>query len=410
MKHIFKTLFVLSCLTAFLISPIPMQAQEQSGSMEGPSPYQTVSPLSVDPPLPSPGPTPNPNDIWDDTSVLRTSGIYTYQIVNASLKQAVIREIHSAETKLNIPASLDGYKIIGVGLQDNAYSSQYLFAYQPDLSVHLRGSLKTLTFSEGIQYIGTQSFSGCESLTTLTLPKNLKSIEGGAFSGCSSLKKIKIPKSGYMEELNIKDGAFAECVSLDEVKFETAPCFGDSPFHFSHIKKLVLSLSNAGDFSLNVDYADIDQIYVDSSVKKLSFEGIGWYSKVKSIIVNNKKTQIELWSPDYRFGSLCTLPKAKCINWAKKRRLTYKTKSCGKMSKPSRKKKKLSWKKVKTTIRTHQYNSSNGWSSSARKAKTYYIIYGKNSKKARYKQLKTTAKTSCRASYKYMKVSPKTTW
>lgn len=410
MKKIFVTLFFLSCLAAFLICPATLKALKKPISIEIAMPSYTPVPLSTV--APSPTPTSNPYQIWDDTSLLRSSGIYTYQILNEAEKQAVIREIHAVETTLTIPYALDGYKIIGVGIKgpvDDYYYDGYS-SYRPDVSERLKDTLKTLTISEGIQYIGTSAFSDCKNLTTVNLPKNLYSIENSAFSGCSSLKKIRIQENKYMNPPQICDQAFANCISLEEVKLETEPLFGENPFHSSHIQKLSLSQKNPGTFYLNIDWADVNQISVDSSIQKMIFEGIGWYANINKIIVNNKKTKIELWSSGFKLGSLCTVPKANCITWAKKYRLPYKIKSCGKMGKLTHKKGKVSWKKVKTNVRTYKYSRFYGWVNSTGKVRTYYKVYGKNSKKAKYKLIKTTTRTSCKASYKYMKVTPVATW
>ena len=81
------------------------------------------------------------------------------------------------------------------------------------------------------------------------------------------------------------------------------------------------------------------------------------------------------------------------------------------MGKVVRKKKKAAWTPVKTSVKTFRYDrQKKKWKTSSRKVKTYYKIYGKNSKKGTYKRIKTTAKTSCSSKYKYLKVQPVTIW
>ena len=74
-------------------------------------------------------------------------------------------------------------------------------------------SIKTVTISEGITGIGTNTFSNCSNLTSVTLPDSLINIGMGAFSGCTSLKSITLP-----EKLNvIEQSAFEYCKSLTSI-------------------------------------------------------------------------------------------------------------------------------------------------------------------------------------------------
>ena len=54
-------------------------------------------------------------------------------------------------------------------------------------------ALKKVTFAEGTQFIGNDSFSQCRNLEEVVLPKSLISIGYNAFKGCSALKKLRLP-------------------------------------------------------------------------------------------------------------------------------------------------------------------------------------------------------------------------
>ena len=66
-------------------------------------------------------------------------------------------------------------------------------------------TLKSISFPDGLTYIGTSAFEGCTNLTTITLPPTtLVEIGSSAFKGCTKLKSINLPSS----LTTIGDGAF----------------------------------------------------------------------------------------------------------------------------------------------------------------------------------------------------------
>lgn len=93
-----------------------------------------------------------------------------------------------------------------------------------------------LVIGEGIEEIGKEAFTMCQSLVNVSLPSTLKTIGEMAFDSCFNLKSIDIPDSvthigyrafGYclnMESINLSknlevlsDGAFYECRKLKTI-------------------------------------------------------------------------------------------------------------------------------------------------------------------------------------------------
>ena len=57
-------------------------------------------------------------------------------------------------------------------------------------------TLKSISFPDGLSYIGTSAFEGCTNLTTIPLPPTtLVEIGMSAFKGCTKLKSINLPSS-----------------------------------------------------------------------------------------------------------------------------------------------------------------------------------------------------------------------
>ena len=390
---------ILLCLSLLVSQPFVRVSAEEN------SPDTSVSD-------PVPTSTPSPGSGWNDKNMRRTSDIFTYQILDVNRKEAAVVRVNKAVKELTIPSELDGYKIISVG--QIGTDGTYTYEYDIDVSVPdlLEDTLETLTISKGIRYIGYCAFADCKKLATVNLPENLYSIAGSAFWGCTSHKKRNIPKSNYKraygDGIILMEGAFArcviECVTLETQEFKS--------FAHSYIKELMLPRTECRKFVLTLDKNTIGQVSVDPYVQTVSlFCEDNSSGTIEQIVVNGKKTKLCKPDAGLSIGTLCTVPGAKCIAWAKKYKQTYKVKSCGKMGKVVRKKKKAAWTPVKTSVKTFRYDrQKKKWKTSSRKVKTYYKIYGKNSKKGTYKRIKTTAKTSCSSKYKYLKVQPVTIW
>lgn len=74
----------------------------------------------------------------------------------------------------------------------------------------VKGSVKTITVSEGVLAIGDYAFYGFSILESVNLPNTLKSVGKLALAFCSTLKNITLPSSVE----TIKASAFEGCSSL----------------------------------------------------------------------------------------------------------------------------------------------------------------------------------------------------
>lgn len=75
-------------------------------------------------------------------------------------------------------------------------------------------SLKKVTISPSVKFVGENLFYGCTALTDLTIPRSVKIIGMYSFKFCTSLEEVKIPSS----VVEIDSGAFAHCTSLRGLK------------------------------------------------------------------------------------------------------------------------------------------------------------------------------------------------
>ncbi|MBP5231327.1 MAG: leucine-rich repeat protein [Clostridia bacterium] len=78
-------------------------------------------------------------------------------------------------------------------------------------------ALKEVTFSEGLDTIGSFCFSGCSSLGTVYLPASLKTIGTNAFSGVGTLKVVYAGTEEQWKSVSV--GAGNEALSGAEITF-----------------------------------------------------------------------------------------------------------------------------------------------------------------------------------------------
>ena len=134
----------------------------------------------------------------------------TYTIFDYTLdddNQATITKYNGNVSALNIPETIDGYTVVGIGskvFQDNT-------------------RLMLVNIPDTVTEIGTYAFANCSNLTEVTLSEALVSMGYSAFYNCDSLTSIEIPKSLDLVTDTIytkENGAFRDCDNLKTVTFE----------------------------------------------------------------------------------------------------------------------------------------------------------------------------------------------
>ena len=123
-------------------------------------------------------------------------------------ENATITKYNGNVSALNIPETLDGYTVVGIG--DKVFQNNK--------------ELRMVVIPDSVSVIGTSAFLNCNHLGEITLSKNIEKLGSGAFGNCVSLTSVLIPKSLTVGGGNVWNenlhGAFGGCSTLSSVAFE----------------------------------------------------------------------------------------------------------------------------------------------------------------------------------------------
>ena len=144
--------------------------------------------------------------------------------------------------------------------------------------------------TEGIAFIGKNTFSGCDRLHQVVLPVSIEEIGDNAFENCGNLKSISLPlllrtignealKGTGLRTIEIPkrvfwigDGLMADCKSLDHVKIpENIDRIPNRMFEgCTSLKKVELheNLSQIGDHAF-FDCSSLDFLIIPDSVQQI---------------------------------------------------------------------------------------------------------------------------------------------
>ncbi len=115
-------------------------------------------------------------------------------------EEAIIRVYNGSNTVVNVPETIAGYPVTGIG--DKAFRGNK--------------TIVEVNLPETITVIGKEAFADCHNLSNINLPNGLIEIGKNAFLNCGSLTEINVPCSLEIAT----DGPFMNCLNLQNVTFE----------------------------------------------------------------------------------------------------------------------------------------------------------------------------------------------
>lgn len=131
-------------------------------------------------------------------------------------------------------------------------------------------SLESVTFSEGLEEIGTAAFGTCTSLKSISIPRTVKKIDGWAFYNTPSVKSISVdPGNTVYDSRN-------NCNCIIETSTNTV-LYGCSK---STIPSGVLAIDGFAFYNSN-----IEKIVIPETVEKIWGDAFEGCTKLKEMIV-----------------------------------------------------------------------------------------------------------------------------
>ena len=356
---------------------------------------------------PTPLITPNP---FIYNGVKGTSGIFTYKTLNDAGDIEII-DIDTTESKLVIPAIIDGHQVKKINLETLTSDGQLLDLKANSVS---KNYVRELVISDGVEEICDHSFMEFANLEKITLAKNLQ-IGESVFGTCP------------VKELTLNGGGIGRS-NFDYCEFEKIKIEGEfygayQAFSDCKIKKVIVDAPYA-DVGGLFDDTKVNEMHVSKRVKRLTFAEVEDINgnQLDRLYINGTKTRLvfdndamDLAQLNVNIGTVYLESGAKAIADVKDEKLTYQVKKTGKAKTYTAKKQgskyRVAWKKVKTTIQTNKYNKSKKkWSKKTKNTKTMYQVYGRMKKSGKFKLIKTTAQRKITSKYKYIRVVPVKSW
>ena len=101
------------------------------------------------------------------------------------------------QTRMVVPSTISGKRVKGIGES----------AYKKCLNLH------ELIINEGIEYIGSKAFNGCENLESFWMPDSVIEIGIGAFAWCGRLNKVRLSQNLKL----LGSTSFRFCAKLEKI-------------------------------------------------------------------------------------------------------------------------------------------------------------------------------------------------
>ena len=240
MKKRVLSLFLVLCTVASLIAAVPVSVSAYGGTAYG-------------------------------------NGLY-YKISNG---EAAITDCDRSVTTIEIPSSINGYPVTGIGGGTFGDCSNLTNITIPNSVTSIGesafqrcSSLTSITIPNGVTNIGNYTFGRCSSLTDITIPNSVTSIGSSAFYECSSLTSITIPNS----VTSIGEYAFSGCSNLTSIT----------------IPNNVTSI----DYGAFEDCSSLTNIIIQNGVKYIDHNVFRKCTSLTSIVIPNSVTGIESYAFD----------------------------------------------------------------------------------------------------------------
>jgi hypothetical protein len=206
------------------------------------------------------------------------------------------------ESKVTVPTEIDGYKVVklGVDMEDDYWSEKDILDYGAGFTY--TPTLTEVTVPDGINIIGTGSFSECENLKKVTLGKGITEIKDYLFAECGKLQSVSIPTT----VTRIGCGAFSKCKKLKKINIPSSVVEIDSgAFSKTGLTELHIG-KNIKNISTNIYVYDV---FAGTKIKKITVSKDNKkYSAKNGVLYNKSKTKL-IYYPRNKKAKKFVIPK-----------------------------------------------------------------------------------------------------
>ena len=194
---------------------------------------------------------------------------------------------------LNIPATLDGFKVTGIGWESFRGCKGLKSVTVPEGVTHIDyaflecADLESVKLPSSLKSIGYGTFARCIALESVTIPNGVENIEADAFNGCVKVKSLVIPES----VTHIGDRAFCAWAALESVAFSSGVVnIGTGVFAGCNALKLIIVDSG------NQAFTAVDGVLYTKDRSEL----VMWPNPRNAVVIPDGVTKIRGWA--FAFG------------------------------------------------------------------------------------------------------------
>ncbi|MGN0115445.1 MAG: leucine-rich repeat protein [Acutalibacteraceae bacterium] len=121
-------------------------------------------------------------------SIKERTSLFSYSYVTGGIEVYQYDGNDDTQTVLNVPQTIDGKEVVGIG---NRF-------------IYFNSNFKEVILPDTVKYISSSAFNSCSALESLNIPKNVSEIGEFAFTNCQNLKNFTCDSEN--SSYTVKDG------------------------------------------------------------------------------------------------------------------------------------------------------------------------------------------------------------
>lgn len=223
-------------------------------------------------------------------AVLISFGVLNLQMIECFATQIDSNAVGaSTGTTGDCKWNLDDLGVLTIS--GNGSMKNYNDLYLPTPWKYKKSEIKKVVIEQGVENIGSNSFSDCKNLTEVSIADSVIKIGAESFKGCSNLSKIDLPNSIK----NIEHKSFYACTSLKRITIPNSVIsLGDEAFYGCE-SLISISLSNSMtkiESSLFYGCRSLENITIPNSINSIEYKAFRDCTCLKNITIPNNVTYI----------------------------------------------------------------------------------------------------------------------